>query len=109
MSICFQEDKSNWPQSTKKTHLPVIFGRTVDSQLQLLIDYILRDFLAKWVNDLSHRPEPVVDKFKEHVWGAIQNVYERFQRVDAEKLIANDMITKITQHFERIRIAQSCA
>ncbi|XP_026313842.1 sorting nexin-25 [Hyposmocoma kahamanoa] len=104
-----KEDQSNWPHSTKKTHLPVIFGRTVDSQLQLLIDYVLRDFVVKWLNELSHRPEPVVDKFKEHVWSAIQNLYERFQRVDAEKLIANDMITKITQHFERIRIAQSCA
>ncbi|XP_049865173.1 sorting nexin-25 isoform X2 [Pectinophora gossypiella] len=104
-----KEDQGTWPHSTRKTHLPVIFGRTVDSQLQLLIDNILRDFVLRWLKELSHKPEPVVDKFKEHVWGAIQNLYERLLKVDAEKLLANDMITKITQHFERIRIAQSCA
>ncbi|KAF9408791.1 hypothetical protein HW555_011633 [Spodoptera exigua] len=104
-----KEDQSNWPYTTKKTHLPVIFGRTVDSQLQLLIDYVLRDFVARWLKELSHKPEPVIDKFKEHVWGAVQNLYERLLRVDAEKLLASDMVTKITQHFERIRIARSCA
>ncbi|XP_035431412.1 sorting nexin-25 isoform X1 [Spodoptera frugiperda] len=104
-----KEDQSNWPHTTKKTHLPVIFGRTVDSQLQLLIDYVLRDFVARWLKELSHKPEPVIDKFKEHVWGAVQNLYERLLRVDAEKLLASDMVTKITQHFERIRIARSCA
>ncbi|XP_026746682.1 sorting nexin-25 [Trichoplusia ni] len=104
-----KEDHTNWPHTTKKTHLPVIFGRTVDSQLQLLIDYILRDFVARWLKEFSHKPEPVIDKFKEHVWGGVQNLYERLQRVDAEKLLASDMVTKITQHFERIRIARSCA
>lgn len=93
----------------KKSHLPVIFGRTVDSQLQLLIDYILRDFVTRWLKELAHKPEPVIDKFKEHIWGGIQNLYERLSRVDAEKLLANDMVVKITQHFERIRIARSCA
>ncbi|CAD0198928.1 unnamed protein product [Chrysodeixis includens] len=104
-----KEDHTNWPHTAKKTHLPVIFGRTVDSQLQLLIDYILRDFVARWLKEFSHKPEPVIDKFKEHVWGGVQNLYERLQRVDAEKLLASDMVTKITQHFERIRIARSCA
>lgn len=80
----------------------------MDSQLQQLIDYVLRDFVAKWFKSLAHKPEPVIDKFKEHVWGAIQNFYERLLRVDPEKLLANDMVTKITQHFERIRIAKSC-
>lgn len=88
--------------------MPVIFGRTVDSQLQLLIDYILRDFVSRWLKDLSYKPDPVIDKFKEHIWGAIHNLYERVLRVDAEKLLASDMVTKITQHFERIRIARSC-
>lgn len=86
-----------------------MFGRTVDSQLQQLIDFFLRDFVTRWIKDLTHKPEPIIEKFKEHVWGAVQNIYERLLRIDAEKLLANDMVTKITQHFERIRIAASCA
>ncbi|XP_028171900.1 sorting nexin-25 isoform X1 [Ostrinia furnacalis] len=104
-----KEDQTNWPHTKTKTHLPVIFGRTVDSQLQQLIDNVLRDFVTRWLKEWSHKPEPVIDKFKEHTWGAIQNLYERLLRVDAEKLLASDMVTKITQHFERIRIARSCA
>ncbi|CAH2229707.1 jg2257 [Pararge aegeria aegeria] len=109
LETTIREDQNNWVYTAKKPHLPVIFGRTVDSQIQLLIDYFLRDFVARWIKELSHRPEPVIDKFKEHIWNAIQNLYERLLKVDAEKLLANDMVTKITQHFERIRIARSCA
>ncbi|XP_063823534.1 sorting nexin-25 isoform X1 [Ostrinia nubilalis] len=104
-----KEDQTNWPHTKTKTHLPVIFGRTVDSQLQQLIDNVLRDFVTRWLKEWSHKPEPVIDKLKEHTWGAIQNLYERLLRVDAEKLLTSDMVTKITQHFERIRIARSCA
>ncbi|XP_045763769.1 sorting nexin-25 [Maniola jurtina] len=109
LETTIREDQNNWVYLSKKPHLPVLFGRTVDSQIQLLIDYFLRDFVTRWVKELSHRPEPVIDKFKEHIWNAIQNLYERLLKVDAEKLLANDMVTKITQHFERIRIARSCA
>ncbi|CAK1578206.1 unnamed protein product [Parnassius mnemosyne] len=104
-----KEEQSSWVNSTRKSHLAVIFGRTVDSQLQLLIDYFIRDFVTRWLKELSHKPEPVIDKFKEHIWGAVQTLYDRLLRVDAEKLLANDMVTKVTQHFERIRIARSCA
>lgn len=108
-NFILQDDQNNWVYVTKKPHLPVIFGRTVDSQLQLLIDYFIRDFVTQWLKELSHKPEPVIDKFKEHIWTAVQNLYDRLLKVDAEKLLANDMVTKITQHFERIRIARSCA
>ncbi|CAG5009746.1 unnamed protein product [Parnassius apollo] len=104
-----REDQSSWVNSPRKSHLAIIFGRTVDSQLQLLIDYFIRDFVTRWLKELSHKPEPVIDKFKEHIWGAVQTLYERLLKVDAEKLLANDMVTKVTQHFERIRIARSCA
>ncbi|CAK1551679.1 unnamed protein product [Leptosia nina] len=109
LESAIKEEQDNWSNPSKKLHLPVVFGRTVDSQLQQLIDYFLRDFVTKWIKDLSHKPEPVVEKFKEHIWGGVQNVYERLLRIDAEKLLANDMVLKITQHFERIRIATSCA
>lgn len=104
-----QEDQSNWPYASKKTHPPIIFGRTVDGQLRQLIDNVLRDFVTRWFQEMSYKPEYAVDKFKEHLWAGIQNLHERLMKVDAEKLIASDMVTKITQHFERIRIAQSCA
>lgn len=104
-----QEDQSNWPYASKKIHLPIVFGRTVDGQLHQLIDKVLRDFVTRWFIEMAYKPDPAVEKFKEHLWGGIQNLHERLLRIDAEKLIASDMVTKITLHFERLRISQTCA
>lgn len=90
-------------------HLPVVFGRTVDNLLQQLIELILRDFLFIWLKDYAYKPEVVIEIFKENLWEAVQDLYERISRIDADKLIAGDMITKITMHFEKIRIAQTTA
>ncbi|XP_045525706.1 sorting nexin-25 isoform X2 [Pieris brassicae] len=109
LESAIKDEKNAWSYTNKKPHLPIIFGRTVDSQLQQLLDYFLRDFVTQWIKELTHKPEPIIEKFKVHVWGAIQNIYERLLRIDAEKLLANDMVTKVTQHFERIRISTSCA
>lgn len=40
------------------------------------------------------------------MWGAIQNLHDRFTRVDEAKLIAVDIVTKLTEHFEEIREAK---
>ncbi|XP_022114561.2 sorting nexin-25 isoform X3 [Pieris rapae] len=109
LESALKDEKNAWSFNNKKPHLPIIFGRTVDSQLQQLLDYFLRDFVTQWIKELTHKPEPIIEKFKEHLWGAIQNIYDRLLRIDAEKLLANDMVTKVTQHFERIRISTSCA
>lgn len=77
--------------------------------LQQLIELILRDFLLVWLKDYSYKPEIVIEHFKENLWEAVQDLYERISRIDADKLIACDMISKITLHFEKIRVAQSSA
>lgn len=93
----------------QQNHLPVIFGRTVDGLLQQLLDLIFRDFVLEWLKEYSYKADNVVDKFKIHLWGAIQDLHDRLSRVDVDKMIACDMITKVMLHFEKIRIAQSCA
>lgn len=41
------------------------------------------------------------------MWGAIEILHDRFSRIDHAKLIACDVVLKITNHFERIRDAKS--
>lgn len=41
------------------------------------------------------------------MWGAIQILHEKLTRVDCAKLIACDIVIKITQHFEKIREAKT--
>lgn len=60
-----------------------------------------------WLKDYAYKPEVTIDQFKEDLWGAVQDLYDRISRVDGDRLIACDMVTKITLHFEKIRVAQS--
>lgn len=88
-------------------YLPVVFGRTVDSLLQQLLDHILRDFVSIWLNPYAYECHLLIDNLKDDLWGAIQNLHDRMTRVDQAKLIACDMITKVTLHFEKIRTART--
>lgn len=45
--------------------------------------------------------------FRSEIWYALGKLRERFTNVDETRLIAVDMVTKITQHFEKIREAQT--
>lgn len=45
--------------------------------------------------------------FREDLWGAIQILHERLSRIDQAKLIACDLVTHITNHFEVIREAHT--
>jgi sorting nexin-25 len=45
--------------------------------------------------------------FREDLWGAIDILHERFSRVDHAKLIACDIVSKVTSHFEKIREAKT--
>lgn len=40
------------------------------------------------------------------MWGAVGTIHEKLSRVDHAKLIAVDIVSKITQHFEKIREAK---
>ncbi|KAI4462490.1 sorting nexin [Holotrichia oblita] len=94
--------KTKSPQN----HLPVIFGRTLDSLLQQLLDYLIRDYIFYYFKKYAYKPELSRESIKEDLWGAIEILHERFSRVDHAKLMACDVVLKITNHFERIREAK---
>lgn len=81
----------------------------MDGALQNLLDLTFRDFVGCWLNELSFGSDHLIDNMKQDVWGAIQSLQERFSRVDHTKLIACNIVNKITLHFEKIRIAQAAA
>lgn len=45
--------------------------------------------------------------FRDDLWGAVSTLHEKLSRVDQAKLIAGDVVFKITNHFEKIREAKS--
>ncbi|XP_013099681.2 sorting nexin-25 [Stomoxys calcitrans] len=91
------------------TNLPLIFGKTVDLQIQQIIEYVLRDFMTPWLGYVVTKPKLMNDIVREDLWNAIQKMHERAKKMDAPKLIAVDMINRVTVHLEKIRISEARA
>ncbi|KAJ8949688.1 hypothetical protein NQ314_008150 [Rhamnusium bicolor] len=87
------------------TNIPHIFGRTVDSLLQQLLDFVIRDYILIYLNDYAYKLELLEINIKSvgRFMGAVKALHEKLSRVDHAKLIACDIVSKITNHFERIR------
>lgn len=97
------------PQQSLKTsehNLPQVFGRTVDSLLQQLLDFVIRDYITIYLKDYTFDINYLGINIKEDLWGSIKNLHEKFLRVDHAKLIACDIVNVITNHFEKIREAK---
>lgn len=47
----------------------------------------------------------IFKNFREDLWAAVQILHDRLLRIDHAKVIACDMVTKITNHFEKVRIS----
>ncbi|KAJ8982654.1 hypothetical protein NQ317_019055 [Molorchus minor] len=95
------------PIKTAPTNLPQIFGRTVDSLLQQLLDFVVRDYILTYLKDYAYELDPLGISIKDDLWGAVKALHEKMSRVDHAKLIACDIVSKITIHFEKIREAKT--
>uniref|UniRef100_A0A1A9WDB2 PXA domain-containing protein n=1 Tax=Glossina brevipalpis TaxID=37001 RepID=A0A1A9WDB2_9MUSC len=91
------------------SNLPLIFCKTVDLQLQQIIEYILRDFMTPWLKHVVRKPKLINNILREDLWNALQKVHGRAKKMDASKIIAVDMVNRVTVHLEKIRIADSRA
>ncbi|XP_073833458.1 sorting nexin snazarus [Musca autumnalis] len=91
------------------SNLPLIFGKTVDLQIQQIIEYVLRDFMTPWLGYVVTKPKLMNDIVREDFWNAIQKMHERAKKIDAPKIIAVDMVNRVTVHLEKIRISEARA
>ncbi|KAH8419710.1 hypothetical protein KR009_001371 [Drosophila setifemur] len=111
--LLYNATKSNifdLPKPIKNpSNLPLIFGKTVDLQLQQIIEYVLRDFMLPWLGYVVTKPKLINDVVREDLWNAIQKFHERATKMDAAKIIAVDMVNRVTVHLEKIRIAEARA
>ncbi|KAL1509137.1 hypothetical protein ABEB36_003923 [Hypothenemus hampei] len=98
--------ESHTSTKNQEVVLPTVFGRTVDSLLQQLLDFVIRDYIMAYLKEYCYDLEYLSVNIKEDLWGAIKNLHEKFLRVDHAKLIACDVINVITLHFEKIREAK---
>lgn len=55
------------------------------------------------------KPKNLIDVLREDIWNALHKLKERGLKVDAPKMIAVDMTSRVTIHLEKVRIAESRA
>jgi hypothetical protein len=72
-----------------------------------IISTILKIFFiipncSKIVND----PKILIENLREDLWNALQKIVDRSRKIDAPKLIAVDVVTKVVKHLQKIRDIQ---
>lgn len=81
----------------------------MDGVLQQIIEYTLRDFLAPWLGYVVMKPKVLSNVLREHLWNAIKKLRDRAVKVDAPKVLAVDMVIRVTVHLEKIRVSKAKA
>ncbi|KAJ4442220.1 hypothetical protein ANN_12086 [Periplaneta americana] len=97
------------PKLDRPLRLPVIFGRMIDGILQQLLDLILRDYVAVWCTESGFKSDELIQDMKVDLWHVTKNLQGRLSNIDQTRLVAVSMVNVVTQHFERIRLAQAAA
>ncbi|CAG0915273.1 unnamed protein product [Notodromas monacha] len=86
--------------------VPIINPR-VDPSLHALIDLFVRDFFTSWFSKLADDPKRVEKLLRNDLHVFLRNLRLRIEKVDKVQFFAHDLMLKITQHFEKIRVAQA--
>jgi sorting nexin-25 len=83
----------------------VVISRSIDQALSDVIDVICREHVMRWLKDMATSPDSIRAGVKRDLEVAAHGLAERLSRVDHVSLLATDVLRKITEHFERVRIA----
>lgn len=91
-----------------------IFSRNIDKEINAIIDNALEDF--EWLLYLLLKNEKkgsessieeVKHLVKRDLWFALSQLNARLSRVEKVRLLANDVVQKVTEHFAQIRLIAS--
>ncbi|XP_060599757.1 sorting nexin-25-like [Ruditapes philippinarum] len=89
----------------KQTPQNVIISRNMDLELQDVIDLLLRDFILTWYKDLSVDRDSLQAHLQLDLWKVIEKVSDRLTKIDTVQFITQDVVNKLIQHFQDIRLA----
>ena len=116
--------------------IPVV-SRSIDQELNDVVDSIFKYYIGSWMEDLLYNDEesgsentdgngmttsgsPHGNKIYSNAsldelhkicrhdsWFVIRNLYERLKEIDWVKFLACDVVKKVTEHLEKIRIVST--
>ena len=83
-----------------------IITRNIDQAINEILDLALRDYVFSWFEHLMTSSEKSKEMLKKDLWQSVQKLSERLEKVDQVKLFAVDVVKKVSEHFESIRVAR---
>ena len=89
-----------------------IFSRNIDKEVNDVIDKIWEKYFLSWLLPLLRTAEAsdqVKDIIVKDIWTALGRLNDRMTEVDKVRLLSNDLVQKLTQHFSSIRLASAQA
>lgn len=84
-----------------------VISRQMDKSLQEVIDLVVRDFCLSWFRDIGKDETAFVEILNNEFWKIIENVVERLGNVDLVNFLANDIVTRLTTHFQDLRLSDA--
>lgn len=84
-----------------------VISRQMDKSLQEVIDLVIRDFCLSWFRDVGKDETAFVEILNKEFWSIIENVAERLRNVDLVNFLANDVVTRLTTHFQDLRLSDA--
>jgi len=80
--------------------------RSIDQALNEIVDLISKDYVFYWVDGLMASQTEAKARFKKDCWTALDNFSARVAKVDMVKVLATNLVKKIADHLEKIRLIQ---
>ena len=84
-----------------------VISRQMDKSLQEVIDLVIRDFCLSWFRDIGKDETAFVEILNKEFWKIIENVVERLGNVDLVNFLANDVVNRLTTHFQDLRLSDA--
>ena len=123
-SDLIDEDNAKAANSKKNKASPPVFSRHIDKEIDGLVDQILENHVSSWLDPLVSQPrlakndqmedandeaEEVKNMIRDVVWFALKGLNDRLSKVDKVHFLASDVVAKVTEHFEKIRITTTAS
>ncbi|XP_067663522.1 sorting nexin-25-like isoform X1 [Haliotis asinina] len=83
----------------------VVISRSLDNAIQDIMDLAINDFILSWYTKLGQNQQRFVNSVQCDMWLMVEELGSRLSRVDFVKVITQEVIDLLHDHYRDIRFA----
>ncbi|XP_026522935.1 sorting nexin-25 isoform X2 [Notechis scutatus] len=85
----------------------MVISHNMDKALKEVFDYIYRDYILSWYGNLSRDEGQLYHLLSEDFWEAAKQLRHRLSHIDVVKVICNDVVKAVLNHFCDLKAANA--